>query len=489
MHFHVLGLGSVGTLLAHHIRRTVDPKHAVVLLHKDRHRLLQATRKEDTISVKSQGVMEVSTGYEHQVSNAYRQPIANTTKISFQSMQKFMARPRKVIDDTPIQSLLVTCKAHAVLPALRDLLPRIRPSTTIVLMHNGMGVYERLIDELFRNSDNRPHFILSTNTHGVYRVEHQHMSVVHASTKAGALKFGVAPDPRGRKLEHAMLHGDQTLSVDALSSPEDPDAAHYASLRNTVTVLSNLVALNPSWVPLSDLLVEMKRKVVVNSVINPLTAIMNCRNGDIATSPHTTRICRAICEEASLAFAMQYNEQWAKAGRPASHPRIPGSPNPNERAALLSRLPTPLRADGLMKAVYQVAKDTRMNTSSMLQDILMNRPTEIAYMNGYLIDLGRRYQLHMRSTSMLANMVLLRQEIPLDQLLDLPPWTLARMRKFKQARYRFEAVHIRRVMNAKKRRMSWAQRSIADAVDKKPIDAPVEPPSPPSTEVGPDWQY
>ncbi|VDB86573.1 unnamed protein product [Peniophora sp. CBMAI 1063] len=499
MHFHVLGLGSIGTLLAHHIRRTVDPKHAVVLMHKDKSRLLEATRKGGAISVQSRGVQETSTGYEHDLVDAYHQPIDNTANVTYQAQQKFREKQRRVVDNTPIQSLFVTLKAYAILPALRLLLPRIRPSTTIVLMHNGLGVYERLIDELFRNSVNRPHFILTSNTHGAYTIENRLLSVVHASTKGSALKFGVAPDPRGRPLEQGILPGEQALSLDALSTSDDPDAAHYASLRNTVTVLSNLVGLNSSWIPLSDLLVEMKRKVVVNSVINPLTAIMNCRNGDVATSPHTARICRAICEEASLAFALQYNEQCITGERPPLHLIPPLTPN--ARDAVLSRLPTTLRADALMKQVYRVATDTRFNTSSMLQDIRTNRKTEVDYMNGYLVSLGRRYKLQMRATSMLANMVHLRQEIPLDLLMDLPrpevikeqfgtpqdervmhrAWTLVKMRKFKRTRYRSESVHTRRVLHAKRRRAG----KVARAHSETPINAP----NTSGIDDGKKWQY
>ncbi|VDC04385.1 unnamed protein product [Peniophora sp. CBMAI 1063] len=483
MHFHVLGLGSIGTLLTHHICRTVDPKHAVVLMHKDKSRLLEATRKGGAISVQSRGVQETSTGYEHDLVDAYHQPIDDTANVTYQAQQKYREKQRRVVDNTPIQSLYVTLKAYAILPALRLLLPCIRPSTMIVLMHDELGVYEHLIDELFRNSVNRPHFILTSNTHGAYTIESRLLSVVHASTKGSTLKFGVAPDPRGRSLKQGIFPGEQALSPDALSTSDDPDAAHYASLRNTVRALSNL----------------MKRKVVVNSVIDPLAAVMNCRNGDVATSPHTARNCRAICEEASLALALQYNEQCITGERRPL--RLIPPLTPNARDAVLSRLPTTLRADALMKQVYRVATDTRFNTFSMLQDIRTNRESKVDFMNGYLVSLGRPYKLQIRATSMLANMVHLRQEIPLDPLMDLPrpdvikeqfgipqdewvvhrAWTLVIMRKFKRTRYRSESVHTRRVLHAKRRRAAKVARTHSET----PINAPKTS----GIDDGKKWQY
>ena len=64
-----------------------------------------------------------------------------------------------------------------------------------------------------------------------------------------------------------------------------------------------------------------------------------------------------------------------------------------ERRAALTRLPWALRADALEKEVLRVADATRLNTSSMLQDIRRNRPTEVDYMNGHLVALGRAHGL------------------------------------------------------------------------------------------------
>jgi len=58
-----------------------------------------------------------------------------------------------------------------------------------------MGVYERLVEDVFRNPEQRPHFIVAANDHGAWNKDYFH--TVHASI--GSITFGIVADPRGRK--------------------------------------------------------------------------------------------------------------------------------------------------------------------------------------------------------------------------------------------------------------------------------------------------
>jgi 2-dehydropantoate 2-reductase len=41
----------------------------------------------------------------------------------------------------------------------------------------------------------------------------------------------------------------------------------------------------------------------------------------------------------------------------------------------------------------QVIHDTKNNKSSMLQDVLAQRKTEVDYLNGHVVAMGRRYNI------------------------------------------------------------------------------------------------
>ena len=85
------------------------------------------------------------------------------------------------------------------------------------------------------------------------------------------------------------------------------------------------------------------RKLAVNCVINPLTALYGCRNGDLQRYPEQIE---TLCREVASVMAME--------GYHTS-------------------------CEGLMQYVMDVIHSTADNVSSMLQDIRSQRHTEIDY--------------------------------------------------------------------------------------------------------------
>jgi len=175
MHFHVLGLGPVGSLVSHHLCKTLDTtKHGVVLIHKNAQQLKRANSVENTLKVERQGVVDTSTTSLSEIFDLAKQ-------LRYEKKQaKHLSRNKPTSHNTtagaynpnardspllPIESLIVALKAYTVVDSVKALLPRLTPTSTIVLLHNGMGVYERLVEDVFRNPEQRPHFIVAVNNH------------------------------------------------------------------------------------------------------------------------------------------------------------------------------------------------------------------------------------------------------------------------------------------------------------------------------------
>ena len=167
----------------------------------------------------------------------------------------------------------------------------------------------------------------------------------------GDIKFGIVPDANGRNFEASL----PSLKLDDITpnTLDDLDAARYLSLRNTVAALSSLRTLEAHWEPIYDVHMAMRRKVVVNAVINPLTALMDCTNGEALNHTWGKRICRLICEEASKVFQAQwYAEVQAakRAGQTVKEEKFPGE----------------LTASALEDECHRIANITSTNYSSML---------------------------------------------------------------------------------------------------------------------------
>ncbi|MBY9076948.1 2-dehydropantoate 2-reductase [Paenibacillus sp. HN-1] len=98
------------------------------------------------------------------------------------------------------------------------------------------------------------------------------------------------------------------------------------------------------------------RKLMINAVINPLTAIWRIPNGELLASAARIDLMRALYEEATAVCD----------------------------AAGISR------EDSLWDDILNVCRATSGNRSSMLADVLASRETEIKWINGALAELARQ---------------------------------------------------------------------------------------------------
>ncbi|KAJ8516122.1 hypothetical protein ONZ45_g6541 [Pleurotus djamor] len=405
MHFHVLGIGPVGSLIAFHLRRSLPSNHAITLVYKSYTQSQDALKHGGQIAVESNGLLSSAKGFRRESVEIPRIS-ASTKKPAQAALPEDSDSPSMLETDNTIESLIVTTKAHQTVPAIQQLLPRLASNATIVLLQNGMGVYEKLISDVFRNPAHRPHFLLASNTHGAFlRGGNQ---VVHAGH--GSIEFGIVPDTNGRNYETGFRESNTPHPHDIIQSHEDPAFPQYRSLRNTVAAMLMLKSLNVSWKPMADMQVTMRRKLVVNSVINPLTALMGCRNGDIFTTEASLRIMRRVCQEAHDAYLAQMRaetQEWLdkKAQEGYDSKQLP-----------TGRFPRALSRVALESECRRVADLTKGNISSMLSDVRRGRRTEIEFLNGYLVGLGSTYNVPMPANALLMNLVKMRSAIPIDQI-------------------------------------------------------------------------
>ena len=122
-------------------------------------------------------------------------------------------------------------------------------------------------------------------------------------------------------------------------------------------------------------------------MINPLTALKNCHNGALREYPQ---------EVADICY---------------------------EVAAVMEREGMHTSPENLLFYVHQVIESTAENTSSMLQDILAQRHTEIDYITGFLLKRARAHGIAVPENTRLFELVK-RKENEYERVgTDLPrPW-------------------------------------------------------------------
>lgn len=321
--------------------------------------------------------------------------------------------PRSGIVKQPdtIDSLIVTTKADSTLQALEPLVPRLTPASTVVLLQNGMGVLEDVLQAFFPDPSTRPFFILGNMTHGVW--PRQPFDVIH--TGFGSIKLGVVPPGPDQGISfqlQTLRPGSQDAGTRRLLSGLDPDATFPVSDADLVTLrytLLNLLALplDVHWEPLELYNESALRKVVVNACINATSAIYKLSNGALLHNEEIMTIWQKVCSEAAQVFAAvdghrPYTNEEVESIR--TRPRHHNSPFSSGDVPLQSASSTAsLLHDPqhLLAEAKKVARQTANNFSSMYVDLhgvgdekeglRVRTSTEVRYINGYLSKLGRMY--------------------------------------------------------------------------------------------------
>lgn len=298
---HVLGAGNIGALIA----SKLAPKYSISLILKP-----SAAR---AFKLANQSISLTASGIEHEV---------------------------QVEQDTggPISSLIVALKCYNIRKALESIKDRISPTTSILCIHNGMGVYDELL-ELWPDSDKRPSLAFGVTSSGVKNREKPfHFEAV-----------GLGPFFMGAP-------GNVDTSNSAMNAMVDSQSFAAG------------VQLN-----FQEFQCRQLEKVVINAVINPLTALIDCPNG--ALLKLDVGIIRTLVNEACYALGSD---------------------------AVTRAVLDPGR---MLDVVLDVCARTASNTSSMRADVNHGRPTEVQYINGFVARKARQLDRRAPRHELLASLV------------------------------------------------------------------------------------
>ena len=233
--------------------------------------------------------------------------------------------------DTKIQHLLVCCKSYATIEATLPWRQHLADDAQIVLLQNGMGSAQALQRAL-----PKANIYCATSTDGAWRKG----------------PFDVVRAGKGETLIGSFS--------DHLHEAEIPNAMQTLLQMSHVSAdgKDQLPTLNIAWH--TDIRTPMWHKLAINSVINALTAIYQCANGELINHPQGRPRLQQLCIETQ---------------------------------DVMSRLGIAPMGQGLLNSALRILQQTALNKSSMLQDCQAGRPTEVEAINGYIIQQGGLYHL------------------------------------------------------------------------------------------------
>lgn len=220
----------------------------------------------------------------------------------------------------PYSFILLPVKAYAVVDAVQQLLPLMAEDAQLVLSHNGMGTIEQVLPLL---KPEQGLWFLSTS-HGAFKPDHA--TVIHSGK------------------------GQSVLG-----------ALNQAALAQQQSVEETMQAALGPLVVMADIWPALWQKLAVNAVINPLTALHQCKNGELSNGKYNAAVELLIEEFVLVAKA---------SGQDFSN-------------------------DSIQSRVAQVIRQTADNYSSMQQDFAKGRRSELEYITGFLLKQAEQHQLQL----------------------------------------------------------------------------------------------
>lgn len=351
---HILGAGCLGIFVAHQISGIPDRPRITLLIRSPA--MLNLWQKSNkSLEVVTRGVEDQRYGYDVELL-----PLLNTEQsaVAAEKLGEGSSSPEKrfgkevnmdqASNSDIIHHLILSVKAPHTVLALSMVAHRLTQASTIVFLQNGLGMVDEVNEQLFPNEITRPNYIVGVISHGVYRTPSKYFSIVHAGF--GTLALGVIP-------RRSMLEPPRATDGISQLAP----SARY--LMRVLTQTPQLVATG--FTP-TDMLQLQLEKLAMNCIINPLTALYDCRNQELLDNDNFRRVIRLLLGEISLVIR--------------SLPELQGIPNVVMRFS----------PDRLEHMVFNLSRKTGENLSSMLQDVRAGKKTEIDYLNGYIIRRGEK---------------------------------------------------------------------------------------------------
>lgn len=209
--------------------------------------------------------------------------------------------------------IIVTVKQYDLQAVLMELEKHISTQASLLFVQNGMGHIEYISQLMHEN------IFVATVEHGVSK-KNDYMAKLNGLTQTNIATY------RGEGKRYEQLHTE-----------EFPFLLH------------------------SDYELMLQRKLLINAIINPLTALFRVTNGELTTNHHFKKNMSELYDEIILCL-----------------PKI-------KEVVTISD-------------IERICQSTHANQSSMLKDIINQRPTEIDAILGYIRNIAMEQQLNLPLT-------------------------------------------------------------------------------------------
>jgi 2-dehydropantoate 2-reductase len=331
---YILGVGNLGRLFASSLAQAPDRPPITLVVH--RKELLEQWVDSQGIEISRKDKLEKNKDFDIEW---------------WTETEPDIGPIREVAEGDKLKNLIITTKASAALPQVDRVRGYLDRNSTVLFVQNGMSKLwpphgSSYVSHRYHSS-HEPNYLACVTTHGV--------------TSQGTFK---------------SLHASQ---ADVVAGAVLPNSLAVDRTAYLVKQLLEAPHLDARSVSRGELWILQLEKLVVNAIINPLTAILGCKNGALFDESNEVlaQVIDQLLGEASQVLQLLVAHESSADIIGQQERQLPAEPETTidlSPKSLHKRFSHPQLKD----MIYQVGHKVRDNTSSMLQDVRAGRSTEMA---------------------------------------------------------------------------------------------------------------
>ncbi|KAF3063515.1 putative 2-dehydropantoate 2-reductase [Daldinia childiae] len=276
-----------------------------------------------------------------------------------------------------ISNLIIATKAPDAIPQVDRARRYLGGGSTVAFAQNGMCKLWPPLGEAYVaarfGKGGGPRWLACVTTHGVTSLEP--FRSVHAS-------------PADVRVGSVMVRGGDGWDGNGNGNGNDGDKDQDDYLAEQIVGAPGLAARR---VATRELWVAQLEKLVVNAVINPLTAVLRCKNGEVfeERGDGLGDVVEMLVEEASRTLRALVGHRSSEGILRAQDDAVIGAAGEKSLERTREELLERFSSVRLRTMLYSVGEKVAANTSSMLQDVQAGKKTEIEDFNGWLVETAR----------------------------------------------------------------------------------------------------
>lgn len=364
---HILGAGQFGKYIAHSLAAIPHAPPVTLLLHSPA-LMKQWEHEGSAIGVLRDGQLALQSGINVEFSGSYEH---------YEQDRGHGRKPHYSPGDGIIHNLVVTTDGFATLPALAAIMHRIRPSTSICFLQDGMGIVNKVNETLFTDPRTRPHLAVGDISHKLTPTERV-FTVIERET--GDISVSALIETAKTRNEYSTFPRERpwVRRMDGIIGP----------FKYLLRTLTRSPKLNVQALPGPEFHLKRLQDLAINAAFGPLSVVYDCPSEQLLKNYHVRQTMQLHLAETSLILR--------------SLPELQMEPKLGSHFSAL-------RLEKILVAT--IRSMGAGNTTQMLQAVRAGKKTDVDFFNGYLVNRAKELGLPCPHNEMLLAVVKAKQTV------------------------------------------------------------------------------